>query len=71
MRSYVFLGTGFLVTTVIATLTRFGLREPRAGALLLSGLGLLVVAFMVLITTRRAELLEKYRLARSLLARWA
>ena len=37
------------------------------GALFLSGLGLAVVAFMVLVTTRRAELLERYKHARSML----
>jgi hypothetical protein len=70
VRSWVFLGTGFLVTTVVASLTRYGIQQPRVGALLLSALGLLVVAFMVLVTTRRAELLERYHRARSLLAQW-
>jgi hypothetical protein len=70
VRSYVFLGTGFLVTTVVASLTRFGIQQPRVGALLLSALGLLIVGFMVLVTTRRAELLERYARARTLLAQW-
>ncbi len=70
VRSYVFLGTGFLVTTVVASLTRYGLQQPRIGALLLSGLGLLIVGFMVLVTTRRSELLQQYQRARSMLAQW-
>jgi hypothetical protein len=70
VRSYVFLGTGFLVTTVVASLTRYGIQQPRIGALLLSALGLLVVGFMVLVTTRRAELLERFQRARTLLAQW-
>jgi hypothetical protein len=70
VRSYVFLGTGFLVTTVVASLTRYGIQQPRIGALLLSALGLLIVGFMVLVTTRRNELLLRYQRARTLLAQW-
>ena len=70
IRSYVYMGTAFIVTTVIANLIRYGVREPRIGALFLSGLGLAVVAFMVLVTTRRAELLERYKHARSMLENW-
>lgn len=70
IRSYVFLGTAFLVTSVVANLVRYGIREPRAGAIFLSALGLLVVGFMVLVTTKRAELLARYRLVQQLLARW-
>ncbi|MBL8949945.1 MAG: hypothetical protein JNK82_04150 [Myxococcaceae bacterium] len=70
VRSYIFLGTGFLVTTVGSSLARYGIQEPRVGALLLSGLGLMVVAFMVLVTTRRSELLERYQRARTMLAQW-
>jgi hypothetical protein len=70
IRSYVFLGTGFLVTSIVANLVRYGLRDPRAGAIFLSGLGLLVVGFMVLVTTRRAELLARYRSVTQLMARW-
>lgn len=70
IRSYVFLGTAFLVTSVVANLVRYGIRDPRAGAIFLSGLGLLVVGFMVLVTTRRAELLARYRSVQQLLARW-
>jgi hypothetical protein len=70
IRSYVYLGTAFMVTTVIANLVRYGVREPRLGAALLSGLGLAVVGFMVLITTRRSELLTRYQKARELLQTW-
>ncbi len=70
IRSFVTLGTIFLVTTVVATLVRWGVREPRLGALFLSGLGLGVVAFMVLVTTKKAELLERYKRVRGTLERW-
>jgi hypothetical protein len=70
VRSYVYLGTAFMVTSVVANLVRFGVREPRVGAIFLSSLGLLVVGFMVLVTTKRAELLERYKAARSMLQQW-
>ena len=70
IRSFVTLGTIFLVTTVVATLVRWGVREPRLGALFLSALGLAVVAFMVLVTTKKAELLERYKRVRGALERW-
>ncbi|MBS1152414.1 MAG: putative rane protein, partial [Myxococcaceae bacterium] len=70
VRSYVYLGTAFMITTIVANLVRYGVREPRMGALFLSGLGLAVVAFMVLVTTRRSELLSRYQRARSLLQDW-
>lgn len=70
IRSFVTLGTIFLVTTVVATLVRWGVREPRLGALFLSALGLGVVAFMVLVTTKKAELLERYKRVRGALERW-
>ena len=70
IRSVVMLGTGFLVTTVVASLVRYGIHEPRVGAILLSTLGLMIVGFMVLITTRRSELIERYHAARNMLAQW-
>lgn len=70
IRSFVTLGSIFLVTTVVATLVRWGVREPRLGALFLSGLGLAVVAFMVVVTTKKAELLERYKRVRGALERW-
>lgn len=70
VRSFVTLGSIFLVTTVVATLVRWGVREPRLGALFLSGLGLAVVAFMVVVTTKKAELLERYKRVRGALERW-
>ena len=70
VRSYVYLGTAFLITTLVANLVRYGVREPRIGALFLSGLGLAVVGFMVLVTTRRTELVERYQRARAMLQNW-
>jgi hypothetical protein len=70
VRSYVYLGTVFLVTSVLSNLVRFGVREPRVGALLLSSLCLLVVGFMVVVTTRRSELLQRYRQVRTMLHAW-
>ena len=51
-------------------LVSYGIREPRLGAIFLSALGLLVVGFMVLVTTKRAQLLEQYRSVQQLLSRW-
>lgn len=70
VRSYVYLGTAFLVTSVLSNLIRFGVREPRVGALLLSTLGLAVVAFMVVVTTRRSELLQRYQRVQTMLQAW-
>lgn len=70
VRSYVVLGTGVLVTTVSATLIRSGIAEPRLGAIFLSLLGLAVVALMVVISTRRAELEERLAALRRTMATW-
>jgi hypothetical protein len=70
IRSFVLVGTGFLVTSVVATLIRQGLAEPRLGAVLLAALGLAVVAFMVLLTTRRAELAARLSALRAAMSRW-
>jgi hypothetical protein len=70
IRSFVYLGTAFLVTSVVANLVRFGVREPRMGALFLSLLGVLVVSAMVLFTAKRAELVRRYEAMRNLMGRW-
>jgi hypothetical protein len=70
IRSYVALGTVFLVTTVVATLVRYGIQEPRLGALFLSGLGLAVVAVMVVVTTRRAQVEAQVSAMQRMLAQW-
>ncbi|MDQ3262133.1 MAG: hypothetical protein M3Y59_00515, partial [Myxococcota bacterium] len=70
IRSFVYLGTGFLVTSVLANLIRAGVSEPHLGALFLSVLGVLVVGFMVLFTARRAELIRRYERMRALMAEW-
>jgi hypothetical protein len=70
IRSFVMLGTAFLVTSVLATLVRQGLAEPRLGAALLALLGLAVVGFMVLFTTRRAELRERVDALQRFLGTW-
>lgn len=70
IRSFVYLGSAFLVTSVVANLVRFGVREPRMGALFLSLLGLLVVATMVLFTAKRAELVRRYEAMRALMEDW-
>lgn len=70
IRSYVLLGTVFLVTTVVATLVRYGIQEPRLGALFLSALGLLVVAVMVVVTTRRAQVQAQMSAMQRMLAQW-
>jgi hypothetical protein len=70
IRSYVYLGSAFLVTCVMANLVRFGVRDHRVGALFLSLLGLMVVGFMVLLSAKREELLRRYERVRSMLATW-
>jgi hypothetical protein len=70
IRSYVYLGTAFLVTCIAANLVRFGMRDHRVGAAFLSLLGLLVVGFMVLLSAHREKLLGRYARVRSLLSTW-
>ncbi|RKH63327.1 hypothetical protein [Corallococcus llansteffanensis] len=70
IRSYVYLGSAFLVTAVAANLVRFGMRDHRVGAAFLSLLGLLVVGFMVVLSAHRAALLQRYARVRDLLATW-
>ncbi len=70
IRSYVVLGTGVLVTTVLATLVRSGLAEPRLGAVFLSLLGLAVVVVMVMISTRREELQARLAAMQRVMATW-
>ena len=70
IRSYVVLGSGVLVTTVLATLVRSGLAEPRLGAVFLSLLGLTVVVVMVAITTKREELQARLASMQRVMATW-
>jgi len=70
IRSYVVLGSGVLVTTVLATLVRSGLAEPRLGAVFLSLLGLGVVVVMVMLTTRREELQGRMAAMQQVMATW-
>ncbi|WNG20763.1 hypothetical protein F0U63_43255 [Cystobacter fuscus] len=70
IRSYVYLGSAFLVTCVVANLARSGMRDHRMGAAFLSLLGVGVVGFMVLFTAKRAELLERYARVRALMDTW-
>jgi len=70
IRSYVYLGSAFLVTCIAANLARFGMRDHRIGAAFLTLLGLMVVGFMVLLSAHRERLLLRYARVRSLLATW-
>jgi hypothetical protein len=70
IRSYVYLGSAFLVTCIAANLVRFGMRDHRVGAAFLSLLGLMVVGFMVLLSAHRERLLGRYARVRSLLSTW-
>jgi hypothetical protein len=70
VRVYLYLGTAFLVTSVVANLARYGVRHHQAGALFLTALGMMVVGFMVFFTARREELLRKYQAAQAMLAEW-
>ncbi|PZR04602.1 MAG: hypothetical protein DI536_33965 [Archangium gephyra] len=71
VRSYVLLGTGALVTTVISTLVRSGLAEPRLGAIFLSALGLVVVVVMVVLSTKREELKARLASVQRTMATWS
>jgi hypothetical protein len=70
IRSYVYLGSAFLVTAVAANLVRFGMRDHRIGALFLSLLGVMVVGFMVMLSAHRATLLQRYARVREMLSTW-
>ncbi len=70
IRSYVYLGTAFLVTCIAANLVRFGMRDHRIAAASLFMLGLLVIGSMVLLSAHRAALLQRYARVRALLATW-
>ncbi|MCE9673189.1 hypothetical protein LY474_35820 [Myxococcus stipitatus] len=70
IRSYVYLGTGFLVTCIAANLVRFGMRDHRVAAASLFLLGLLVIGSMVMLSAYRATLLQRYARVRALLATW-
>ncbi|MFP2959352.1 hypothetical protein ACLEPN_16315 [Myxococcus sp. 1LA] len=70
IRSYVYLGTGFLVTCIAANLVRFGMRDHRVAAASLFMLGLLVIGTMVMLSAHRATLRQRYARVRALLATW-
>jgi hypothetical protein len=70
IRSYVYLGTAFLVTCIAANLVRFGMRDHRVAAASLFMLGLLVIGSMVMLSAHRAALLQRYARVRELLSTW-
>ena len=70
IRSYVYLGTAFLVTCIAANLVRFGMRDHRVAAASLFMLGLLVIGSMVMLSAYRAALLQRYVRVRELLSTW-
>lgn len=70
IRSYVYLGTAFLVTCVAANLVRFGMRDHRIAAASLFMLGLLVIGSMVMLSAYRAALLQRYARVREMLSTW-
>lgn len=70
IRSYVYLGTAFLVTCIVANLVRFGMRDHRIAAASLFVLGLMVIGSMVMLSAHRAALLQRYARVRAMLATW-
>ncbi|MFP2909511.1 hypothetical protein ACLESD_31605, partial [Pyxidicoccus sp. 3LFB2] len=70
IRSYVYLGTAFLVTCIAANLVRFGMRDHRIAAASLFLLGLLVIGSMVMLSAHRAALLQRYARVRAMLSTW-
>ena len=71
IKSYLFLGAGFLVVDLGTNLVRFGLSGQTAATVVLTGLGLAILAAMVTWSLHRAEI--ERRLARCLgdLESWA
>jgi hypothetical protein len=49
---------------------RYGVRDHRLGAIFLTGLGLVVVGFMALFTSKRAELMQRYERVKVMLDDW-
>ncbi|WP_338863638.1 hypothetical protein [Myxococcus stipitatus] len=70
IRSYVYLGTAFMVTCIVANLVRFGMRDHRIAAASLFVLGLVVIGSMVMFTAHRATLLQRYARVRDMLSTW-
>lgn len=70
IRSYMYLGTAFLVTCITANLVRFGMRDHRIAAASLFVLGLMVIGSMVMLSAHRAALLQRYARVRAMLATW-
>ncbi|WP_342376349.1 hypothetical protein NVS55_34390 [Myxococcus stipitatus] len=70
IRSYVYLGTAFMVTCIAANLVRFGMRDHRIAAASFFVLGLIVIGSMVMFTAHRAALLQRYARVREMLSTW-
>ncbi len=70
VRAYLLLGAGFLLLDLATVLVRASLRDQRLGFVALSSSGLLVLALMVLWSTRRAQVQATVRRIQRVLARW-
>jgi len=70
VRAYLLLGAAFLLLDLATALVRASLRDQRLGFVALSCSGLLVLAAMVLWSTRRAQVQAAVRRVRRVLGRW-
>ena len=70
IRAYVALGGAFLVVDLLGNLIRLGIQQPLWGGVILTSLGLVLVAGWVFFTLKREELLRRYRALQDLLKDW-
>ncbi|MBI4817117.1 MAG: hypothetical protein HY791_12720 [Deltaproteobacteria bacterium] len=71
IKSYLFLGAGFLVADLGTNLVRFGLSGHVATTIVLTGLGLVLLASMVTWSLNRVALTERIHAFRAELAVWS
>jgi hypothetical protein len=71
IKSYLFLGAGFLVADLGINLVRFGLSGHVATTVVLTGLGLVLLASMVTWSLNRVALTERIHAFRAELAVWS
>jgi hypothetical protein len=60
IRVYVLMSIGFLALDLTVNMVHYGLARPHLGALFLTGLGLLLVAGMVVFSLERERILRRY-----------
>ena len=71
IRSYLFLGAGFLVVNLVTNIARFGLSGQTAATIVLTGLGLAILAAMVTFSLNRRQIVARYERWTGELATWS